>query len=143
MTGMQSPILTSQKITLERLPSGLHSYYRTLDAMADFVRRAASDYSLKLFVNRLLLNSGIKGHDFQQEIVTLFFSLVIRFAIHAIRLTWSWCKTHGEQSKRALGTVTTRLLCSVHCWLRRAMSRGSSAAARPKPRWIMFGAKFT
>lgn len=133
--------LSSQlQVQAESLPTGISSYYRTLAVMAGLVRASVTNYSVKQFTNRLL--SGIQGHDFQGEVVALFFSLSVKSAIHAIRLMSNWYKTRSEQSRQARATVTT----SVRCWPRFSRAPGiyrvSFAAALRQMSWITFGLKF-
>jgi transglutaminase-like putative cysteine protease len=57
--------------TLEGLPPGWEGTRRTLEAMADFVRRAPNDPGLRDFA--LYLVRDIRGHDFGAEIDRLFY----------------------------------------------------------------------
>jgi len=133
--------LSSQlQITAEPLPTGISSYIRTLAVMAGLVRAAVGNYRVKQFANRLL--SGIQGHDFQGEIVALFFSLSVRFATHAIRLMWSWYKTRFGQSRQARATVTTNAHCLHRSWPVPDSCRASFAAVIRLKSWITFGWKF-
>lgn len=99
----------NQTRQLMRLPAGFPAYLQSLAAMAAFVRASVADYDLKLFVNNLFQRAGVSGHDFEKEIATLFFSLVMRSAMRAIRLMWNWCRMRGAQSKRARAIATTEL----------------------------------
>lgn len=126
---------------LERLPAGFASYLRSLAAMAAFVRHAATDYGLKLFANRLFHRAGIAGHDFQNEISTLFFSLVIGSVIRVIRLTLNWCRTRGGRLKRLRATVTIRSRCLRRFWRSRALVLGLWLAVIRRMNRRMFGSK--
>lgn len=142
MSGMAfSDLNSSPSITIERLPAGLPSYYRTLDAMAQYVRQAGLNYSLKLFLNRWLLSSGIAGHDFTGEVASLFFSFGIASAMRAIRWMWSWCKTRNALLKPARAIVTTKWLRCVRCFVWPGFLRASCVAARRARLWITSGAK--
>lgn len=127
----------------ETLPTGFASYLRSLAAMAELVKAACLNYRLKLFVNRLLLSIGIKGHDFPSEVASLFFSFVIRFGTRATRLTLSLFKTPCAHSKRNPVTVTTRLRFCVRCWLSRVLCHVLSSAACGLMWLTMYGARFT
>ena len=72
-------------VQISRLSKGLDSYYESLEAMANFVRLAATDYRLKQFANSLFRQYRLKGHSFQKEIEALFFSVGTGFGIRATR----------------------------------------------------------
>jgi transglutaminase-like putative cysteine protease len=58
-------------VSLEGLPQGWKGTRRTLEAMADFVRRAPFDAGLRDFA--LYVVRDIPGHDFAAEIERLFY----------------------------------------------------------------------
>lgn len=133
--------LSSQlQITAESLPSGILSYHRTLAVMAGLVRAATTNYSVKQFTNRLL--SGLKGHDFESEIMTLFFSLKNKSVMRAIRSTLSLCKTRFARSKRVLATVTTNARCLPRCSRVPVLCLVLCAVEMRRTLWSMFGLRF-
>lgn len=130
------------RITARKLSAGLQSYIETLQAMASLVRLAALDYDVKRFTNYLFLNNSISGHDFQREIVTLFFSFGIRSVIRGIRSMSNWSRTFYEHCKPARAIATIRLRRFARCLLQRASSLDLSQAAKRGKSWIMFGVRF-
>ena len=135
----QNSILTR----IETLPSGIHSYYRTLAVMAQLVRASVQDYSLKLWLNNFYLTTGIKGHDFSSEVVSLFFSFVTAFATRATRLTLNSCRTRCGRYKRLRAIVTTRLLYLRLCLRAAALLRALCAAGLSLTLWRTSGLRLT
>lgn len=135
----QNSILTR----IETLPSGIHSYYRTLAVMAQLVRASVKDYSLKLWLNNFYLSAGVKGHDFSSEVVSLFFSFVTAFVMRATRLTLNLYRTRRGRYKRLRAIVTIKLLYLRLCLPVLALHRASCAADLSLTLWRTSGLRLT
>lgn len=131
----------NQTRQLVRLPAGFSSYLRSLAAMAAFVRASAADYDLKLYVNNLFRRAGVSGHDFEKEIATLFFSLVMGFVTRVTRLTLSLYKTRGAQLKRRPVTATIKSLYWLQFLRCPALHLGLLSAALTPMNRCTFGLK--
>lgn len=136
-------------IANETLPAGFSSYIVTLQRMAAMVQAACigqrvsgiAPFSLKNWVNSLLNKQGIQGHDFQGEVVTLFFSAAMQLPTDVTRLTLNWSVTFSRHCARLAAIVTTRFARWLRSWLMPGTFRASCAAAKPLMLWITFGVR--
>lgn len=118
--------------SVELLPTGLPAFMRTLEVMAQYVRRDRFDVGLRLCAFQILSSFKVAGHDHAGEVAGFFFMSATALLTAAIRWALIWCLTPAGCFQPAPATVTNWWCCSARSARWRALKLVSSVWGRSR-----------